>query len=351
MMKRIYILTISLFSSVLLTAQIDWHTTPIPEYVNQVNPNDSVRKAPTKGIIIAGQRDSLRAFSMWGGGANRDTLYAQVANLYKKVFDSINIYVMPIPTQGAFYCPDKAKAWTNSERKTIETIFRYLDKDVIPINIFTTLGQHASENIYSRTDHHWAALGAYYAAEEFTRVAGLPFRDLTHYDTLSVSNYVGTMAKYSKDPTIKEYPETFYYYVPKGIDYTTTYVKYTLDKSRRLVISKSKPVEEPFFLKYPDGSRLAYCTFIGGDDRLVHVKTGTQNGRHLLILKDSFGNAIPGYLFYSFENIHIVDCRYFTENLKTYVIQHGVTDILFANNLSHACKAETINSYKNYLTQ
>ena len=354
-MRNIYTFVLATLLSLLAPsttiAQIDWHTTPIPEYINQVNATATVRKAPAGNIIIAGKGDSLRAFSPWSGGGGRDTLYAQVANLYKKEFPNVNIYVMPIPTQGAFYCPDGAKEWTRSEGKTIETIFKHLDKEVNPVNIYTTLGAHAAEGIYSRTDHHWAALGAYYAAEEFARVAGLPFRDLSHYDTLCVQRFVGTMPIFSKDASIRKNPETFIYYTPQDIDYTTTYIKYTLDKARRNVVRESSPTQEPYFLKYADGSGMAYCTFFGGDDRLVHVNTGTKNGRSLLILKDSFGNAVPGFLFYSFEHIHIGDCRYFTKNLKAYVAEHNVTDILFANNISHACMTKTINSYKAYLTQ
>ena len=66
------------------------------------------------------------------------------------------------------------------------------------------------------------------------------------------------------------------------------------------------------------------------------VRTGMKNHRRLMILKDSFGNAIPGYLFYSFEEIHVVDYRYFGRNMKKYVEENKITDILFANNIFNA---------------
>ena len=70
-----------------------------------------------------------------------------------------------------------------------------------------------------------------------------------------------------------------------------------------------------------------------------------------MILKDSFGNAIPGFLFGSFEEIHVIDSRYFTWNIRDYIEEHGITDILFANNAFHASTQATINSYERYLTQ
>ena len=90
---------------------------------------------------------------------------------------------------------------------------------------------------------------------------------------------------------------------------------------------------------------------MGGDSKLVKVETPTRNGRHLLIIKDSFGNALPGYLFGSFEEIHVVDCRYFTENMVDYVRSNGITDIVFANNLGHATIKRTTDVVSHYLEQ
>ena len=46
-----------------------------------------------------------------------------------------------------------------------------------------------------------------------------------------------------------------------------------------------------------------------------------------------------------------MDCRYFTQNLVRYVKDNGITDILFANNLSHASTAATVRAYERYLVQ
>ena len=67
------------------------------------------------------------------------------------------------------------------------------------------------------------------------------------------------------------------------------------------------------------------------------------------MLKDSFGNAIPGYLFESFEEVHVVDFRYFTYNIKDYVAENGITDILMANNISQVCSGAIGAAYKQFL--
>ena len=164
-------------------------------------------------------------------------------------------------------------------------------------------------------------------------------------------NYVGSMARFSRDAAVKRSPETFVYYVPRDSSYTTTMTVYTLDKGRKRVVSQSEPQTANFFRTYKDGSGAAYCTFMGGDDRTVAVRTNTANHRRLLILKDSYGNALPPYLFGSFEEVHVADCRYFTPNVVDYVRRNGITDVLFANNLIHASMPKTVQSYMKYLEQ
>ena len=88
---------------------------------------------------------------------------------------------------------------------------------------------------------------------------------------------------------------------------------------------------------------------MGGDTKIAKVVTSTKNGRKVLILKDSFGNALPGYLFGSFEEVHVIDGRYFTKNMVDYVSENGITDIVFANNVFKAYAGG--QQYLRFLTQ
>ena len=64
---------------------------------------------------------------------------------------------MVIPTAAAFYCPEKAKTKTRDQEATIRNIHNHLEPGVVAVNAFSALKTHAAENIYLRTDHHWAA--------------------------------------------------------------------------------------------------------------------------------------------------------------------------------------------------
>lgn len=324
-------------------------------YVNTVNPKASVMRSQNGSFVMAGRGKDARVFTLSSHTGRGGVHYSEMANKYKRVLgDAVNVYCMVIPTQGAFYCPDGAAAWNGSQRDVIDYMYRALSDSVRAVDVFTTLGEHAAEGLYSRTDHHWNALGAYYAARQFARVAGVPFRDLSHYDTLVVHGFCGTMPQFSKDARmkaeLKANPEDFVYYVPKDSCYRTQAYTYSKNSAGKWT-GVSELHDVPFFRTYKDGSSQTYCTFIGGDSNTTQVKTDTHNGRRLMIMKDSFGNAIPGFLFYSFEEIHIVDFRYFHLGIRDYVRDNGITDLLISDNLGHACSKATSAKYETLLAR
>ena len=332
------------------TDDLEMKERDVEEYHNNLTADEKAKIA-NKGIIIVGSGPNVRALMAYGGSSKGGVQYAEAANEYKRAFgSSVNVYCMVIPTAVDFYCPEKARRSSNPEQPTIRNIYSHLLPDVHAVDVYTALGKHAAEDIFLRTDHHWAPLGAFYAAEQFARVAGVPFKQLSSSERKVVHRFVGSMYGYSQDIALKNAPEDFVYYVPQGVDYTTTYTDYVINSNYEITAER-KPYKGIFFYKYKDGSGGAYCTFMGGDTRITCVRTSQTNHRRVLILKDSFGNALPGYLFYSFEEIHVVDFRYFAKNMKDYVRENKITDILFANNIFNAYSNKICNKYVRFLNQ
>lgn len=303
-----------------------------------------------RGIIVVPNGAQTRAFEPFSGKTENGIKYAEAVNAFAKAFEGqAKVYIMTIPNAVAFYCPQSVSEWTKDEKQGIDNIYHHLSKEVIQVDAYGALLPHVEKPIYLRTDHHWAPLGAYYATEAFAQKANVTYRNLNEYEPRTLSNFVGTMYKFSGDIAVKNAPEDFVYYVPKDSNYSATFIKYQM--KGRSVIGESKPTPDHFFYSYKNGSSLAYMTFMGGDARTVSIKTNTKNGRYLMILKDSYGNAIPGYLFGSFEEIHVVDFRYFHHSIKDFVIQNKITDILFANNLIHAYSPSTSSAYQKLLVR
>lgn len=278
------------------------------------------------GIAIVG----TRAMSLYNPNPSAFETYAAAVNRYKEALPDVNVYCMLIPTACEFYGSAEVNAKCASQRDHINIVINRL-KGIQSVDAYSALAAHLGEDIYLRTDHHWAALGGYYAAREFAKAAGVPFLPLSDYTERVNTGFVGTMYGYTNNSSIiKNNPEDFVYHVPKTVDWTTTYYNFKLSGSK--VTGMYEPMKAAFFINYGNNKGDNYCTFMGGDAKIVHVQTSTKNGRRLAIFKESYGNTIPGYLFGSFEEIYVLDERYFPYNAIDYIREKGITDLLFANN-------------------
>lgn len=308
-------------------------------------------KVAAAGIIVAGREPNVRAMMVYGGLPAGGAEWAATANFYRRTLGKdVNIYCMVIPTPIEYYCPDRVRERSKRQLPTIRNIYSKLDDDVCAVDVYTVLGKHASEAIYHRTDHHWTPLGAYYAAQKVAQLARVPFAPLNRFDRHVRPGFVGSMYGYSKDIAVRNSPEDFVWFTPKDSSYTTTYVSYSLNSDYK-VTGKSAPIRGELIMSRTFTSGTSYSMFLGGDARLAKIVTRLHNGRRLVIIKDSFGNALPPFFLGSFEQIHVVDHRYFTDNLKRYIRDNKITDVLIVNNIFNAYSPGVAGAIKRLLTQ
>lgn len=262
-----------------------------------------------------------RGMPIFGGGTGKT--YASALNTIKeKVGANVNVFSMIVPTQGSFYMPEgcsMADEW--------DCIANVNDQlyGIIPVDAYTALSKHTSEEIYARTDHHWMQLGAYYAAEEFVKTAQIdvPFTPLENYEKYEIEGYLGTLYGWSDDnATMRDNPETFVYYIAPN-DFATYYMNPEDAEFTRGYMFVEQDVSQ------------SYSRFMGGDAKVVHIETDVTNGRKLLVIKDSYANALVPCLTGSFEEIWTADVRYlekmqnFPHSISQIVKDQGITDVLF----------------------
>ena len=322
---------------------------PVAENVDNPMANENAKLA-NSGIVIVGSGPKVRALMAFGGTEKMIKNYVDLINEYTEAMPETRIYALVAPLATEFYLPEKAKKCSKPQRPPIEYVRQHISPKARFVDAYSALAAHVNEDIYLRTDHHWAPLGGFYAAQELARTAGVPFKGLDSYDRHVIHNYVGTMYGYSKDIAVKNAPEDFVYHTPRGLKYTTTYVTYKANKNYQIV-SETKPYTGPYFKHFKDGSGMAYLTFMGGDQSLVKVNTGTPSNRKLLVIKDSYGNTVPGYLFYSFGEVYVVDFRYFNRNIKQYVADNKITDLVILFNVFNTCTSSSVNKVRRFLTQ
>ncbi len=282
--------------------------------INITPPSDTDVRLLSTGIIING----TRAMEPFGGGAGSGKNCADKMNQFKAaVGDDVNVYILPAPLSSAFYAPAKYPNSITNHQNCFNAIKENL-VGVKYVDALRALSHHTDENIYFRTDHHWQALGAYYAAQELARVAGTSFDTLDQYKVYSAEGVLGTYysAYSNKDVVLKNNPDTMTWYVPNRAYEVTYYSQSGLTNpiTGRTLFSNTN----------------SYLKFIYGDSYTTHIKSDLNNGRKILIFKDSFGNALAPFVMSSFEEVYIADFRYFKENPKTFIEEHGITDICFS---------------------
>ena len=288
------------------------------------------------GIIIVKDR----AMEFYGGKYAAGETYARNISQFKADFPLLNVYSMVVPLSSAYYLPSEYNSKTQNQAKMIAHINSKLT-NVMPVDAYNTLLSHSAENIYFRTDHHWTGLGAFYATQAFANAAQVPFMDMSQYEAVTVNGFVGSMYSFTKDAVLLNNPEAFTYYKPLST-YNVEYFDGSLNKVNRnnSLFSQTNSIHG------------MYSTYLGTDRHIVHIKdTGVNNGRRLVVVKDSYGNPIPTYLTGSFDEIWVLDIRYCNINLSQFITNNSITDLLFTTSIFTASSTSTANHIATLRTQ
>ena len=297
-------------------ADTEESTTPAP-----VTDVDSYRVIGDNGILVAGMDGHYRGIMFYGGTYGYCDQYVTDVKAFQSALPEVTVYSMVIPTSVDFYNPDEYSGYTELQKDKIEYIENELkNTGVTNIKVYDTLSKHTNEEIYSRTDHHWMPLGAYYAAQVFCKDAGVKVPDISKYRKETCGGYVGSMYYYSSDVNLYNDPEQYtVYYSPNEDKLTTTYYNRYY----------SNGYDSNLFLC--NDASYYYLTFLGSDDLIAHIKTNASTGRNLVVIKESYGNALIPFFTESFDNIYVLDLRYCEVNAINFCKKVGATDLLFAN--------------------
>ncbi|MGN0602595.1 MAG: DHHW family protein [Oscillospiraceae bacterium] len=276
------------------------------------------------GIVVDGVKmyGDDAGVMLFGGNKKQGARYADIINQYKAALGDVNVYNMVVPTSVEFYLPKKYSKYSSSEKDAIDYIYSCLSPDVITVDAYSKLAEHTDEYIYLRTDHHWAPLGAYYAYTAFAETLGMDYHPIEDYTEKVKEGFVGSLYGYTNDITLANAPEQFHYFLPPDVTYSVqTYYYDTL-------ASKGSGA---LFHEYVEGAN-CYGMFLGADAIHTKVTTSINNGRKIVVFKESYGNAFVPFLVNNFEEIYVIDIRYFGTNAVDYIKKIGATDVLFINN-------------------
>jgi hypothetical protein len=276
-----------------------------------------------------------RAFEMFGGSAAMGKTYAGVINSYNRLkLPNVQVYNLIIPVALEFEITEKYKNLQKPNREAIENIYNSEDSNIIKVFAIDEIRKHRDEYIYFNTDHHWTSLGAYYAYRAFCEAAGMTAVSLDTIPSKVKPSFLGSLYRLTRDPKLETNPDSVRYYMFRDT------VNFFVGSAKSGVWIKSK--------MYGEGASgpNSYSVFIQGDLPVVKMETQHRNGRKILMVKESYGNAFAPFLINNFEKIVVVDQRYYTGDFIQLIKSEGITDLLFINNIFAAHTPFHINKIK-----
>ena len=251
--------------------------------------------------------------------------YAEVLNAYfGDLPDNVRMFSMLAPVKVEFMGPRYA-AVNSSQLGTIEFVNNLLHPGIIPVDTHTILSDNADRYTFFRLDHHWTALGAYFAYLAFAEAAGFEPITIENYTEHVIHGFIGSLAVGTRNRTVLAHPDTIYFY--------------TLDDGTTFSID--------MFTIPADMAHLSYRVFLGGDRDYFSFTSSNTNGRTLMVIKDSFANALIPWIAPHYENIVVIDPRQFTGSVRQVMELYNDIDLLFVNYMPATTMSELIEQIYN----
>ena len=295
---------------------------------------------PASSNVITTSDKPYQSGGVYVVGSAGYEMYNYVGSLAEKYQSTVNavadslsgvsqVYAMAIPLSSGITLPDElfSDIPGSDQAQAEKDILAGMGQNVKTIPLHDVMMSHRTEYIYFRTDHHWTALGAYYAYVQFCTAKGITPHNLSDYEVSQFPGFLGSFYNDGGKPdAMKNDPDTVNAYHPVS---ATASMKYGDNENSTLTGG------QVIFDESTASASLKYGTFIMGDNPFTVIENPeVGNGESCIVVKESFGNAFVPFLVDHYQTVYVVDYRYYSGSVTQLARDKGVKDVLFVNNLS-----------------
>ena len=295
---------------------------------------------PASSNVITTSDKPYQSGGVYVVGSAGYEMYNYVGSLAEKYQSTVNavadslsgvsqVYAMAIPLSSGITLPDElfSDIPGSDQAQAEKDILAGMGQNVKTIPLHDVMMSHRTEYIYFRTDHHWTALGAYYAYVQFCTAKGITPHSLSDYEVSQFPGFLGSFYNDGGKPdAMKNDPDTVNAYHPVS---ATASMKYGDNENSTLTGG------QVIFDESTASASLKYGTFIMGDNPFTVIENPeVSNGESCIVVKESFGNAFVPFLVDHYQTVYVVDYRYYSGSVTQLARDKGVKDVLFVNNLS-----------------
>ena len=295
---------------------------------------------PASSNVITTSDKPYQSGGVYVVGSAGYEMYNYVGSLAEKYQSTVNavadslsgvsqVYAMAIPLSSGITLPDElfSDIPGSDQAQAEKDILAGMGQNVKTIPLHDVMMSHRTEYIYFRTDHHWTALGAYYAYVQFCTAKGITPHNLSDYEVSQFPGFLGSFYNDGGKPdAMKNDPDTVNAYHPVS---ATASMKYGDNENSTLTGG------QVIFDESTASASLKYGTFIMGDNPFTVIENPeVSNGESCIVVKESFGNAFVPFLVDHYQTVYVIDYRYYSGSVSDFAKTNGVTDVIFINNLS-----------------
>lgn len=217
-----------------------------------------------------------------------------------KIPDNIPMDFILVPNASCVMSEKLPKyAVNDNQLDSIKHIESTLSDKITLFNAYETLKNNADngEQVFYKTDHHWTNSGVKAVFEAYLASKGEKASSFNFENTTKRNDFYGTL--YSKAPSAFAKPDTMIIPDHKDSLHSVEYVKE--GKTTDSIIDKS-------FLDKKD----KYAAFLGGNFSRINIRSdNSMNDEKVLVLKDSYANAMMPYLADQYSDLTVIDMRYY----------------------------------------
>ena len=253
---------------------------------------------------------------------------------YDEQFDERHISVLIVPN-AVDILQDKLPPFAESGggNDYLEQIAEGLP-DGVWFDSTSVLREHTDEEIYYRTDHHWKTLAAFYVYQAWAKKQGYDKRELADYEIQTVTNcFEGTV---QSKLGIGTKGDTIELFLPINEPAYTVY--------RNSIDETDNSLYDYTALETKD----KYAVYFGGNEPFLQIRTEKENGRKILVIKDSYANCFIPFMLGEFQEIDVLDLRYSNLGLSVMIAEGGYTDILILYNASGFAEDISVSKLTSY---
>jgi len=244
------------------------------------------------------------------------------------LFPDAVVSMLPAPLAAIQFDTQTVPEIGRDQKDILADMAKWYDSSINFVDSYDSIKAHIGENLYFNTDVHWAQGAAYYAYTAFSESRAQTYAPLSSYKSQVLTKYMrGYMKKYLGS-------------FPKLYDNLTVYMPLKAHTMTWYEYNYKTTVYDNCILT----DRTSYLCFLTGDRPLIVIdvpENGTGgNGKSILVVKDSFGNAFVPFLTENYETIVVVDPRYwfnkFSKTVQVQLADYEFDDVLFVMNIQKA---------------